>query len=814
MAAEHGLKRHVVNGAVEWHGPNPSGHGATHDGFILKEDGKAFERNGTTYSTRETAELFGIAPEQYAPEVEYRERQGHSRNGRASHSANGQHKASNPARPKAPAGSTSRPKAPAKRPKAPFQWERAHRFDYRDGGVILSQVGRCDAPGREKSISQRRPVDPACIDEASAGGWVYGLGAGTYNARGADFYPIKPGEEPEPGARDFPEARRVLYRRADVLDAATVHVCEGEKAADALNDALAQAGLYGPHVATTNPHGAGQWTGERGESYSADLAGKRVVFHPDNDTQGEQHLATACPSIARQAARLQVLRQPELPEKGDVADFLDAGGTVEELLELADAAPEWEAPAPTDEATGDEPGETLKAPRFQTFTLKQMGAMPRPQWLVRGLLVENTASMLSGDSGTFKSFTALEMALCVATGRDFHGREVKQGPVVYVAAEGFYTAFERAQAWAQVRGCELPANIYFLPVPVNVAEIDTAQAFADEIAELSPVLVILDTLSQCATGLNENSNDEMALFMGGMMRLGRELGAHVMALHHNAKGTGAMRGAGAIKNNADAQISMEKPEGDEQNTVFVRCEKQRGKPFEPFTLRGYEVELQGEVDEHGDPISSLVFEPCGDAITARKHPSTKRADRTRASLLEVFDALEASSECSERGGVKAGEWLGAAEEASPPICSPSSFFRCREKLEDEHVIEQCGRHNGSPLYRRCFATPSTPTTPIEANESSGSDGPKPDTPVLPVLPPPLRGGSTGSTGVDGEKIGVGVGTQSTQASTEKPSQRDAAPVEEPTPRKKAGARSKANAAEAEAGYANATPRAHSEEARR
>ena len=53
------------------------------------------------------------------------------------------------------------------------------------------------------------------------------------------------------------------------------------------------AGLYGEHVATTNPQGAGKWR----EESSTDLEGKRVVFHPDNDAEGEKHTATACPSI-------------------------------------------------------------------------------------------------------------------------------------------------------------------------------------------------------------------------------------------------------------------------------------------------------------------------------------------------------------------------------------------------------------------------------------------------------------------------------------------------------------------------------------
>jgi hypothetical protein len=356
---------------------------------------------------------------------------------------------------------------------------------------------------------------------------------------------------------------------------------------------------------------------------------------------------------------------------------------------------------------------TLSAGQYQTFTFKDMARLPRQQWLIRKLLVEKTASILSADSGSFKSFIALEMALCIALGVPFHGFEVKQGAAVYIAPEGFYTLLDRATAWAQHHDCELPENFHILKVPVNVSDPAIVAAFAAQIESHSPALVVLDTLSQCAIGLNENANNEMALFVGGMMALGHRIGAHVMALHHNSKGTGAFRGAGAIKANADAHISMDRPEGDETNTVFVRCEKQRGRDFEPFALRGREVELP-YVDEFGDAITSLVFELCGDAVTPKseKHPNAKRADKTRAALMEVFD--QSAIDGADYGGVKVGFWKEKVEETEPLICEERTFWKYRKALEDDGTIEQCGSHNNSPLFRRktpvSLSTATTATT--------------------------------------------------------------------------------------------------------
>ena len=136
--------------------------------------------------------------------------------------------------------------------------------------------------------------------------------------------------------------RRVLYRLPDVLAAAkdgrTIYIVEGEKDADA----LATFGL----AATCNPGGAGKWQ----DSYSETLRGARVVVLPDNDDAGRQHAEQVARSLYGVAAEVRVLALPGLPPKGDVSDWLQAGGTLEELTRLAAQTPVW---TPTLEATED-----------------------------------------------------------------------------------------------------------------------------------------------------------------------------------------------------------------------------------------------------------------------------------------------------------------------------------------------------------------------------------------------------------------------------------------------------------------------------
>ncbi len=62
--------------------------------------------------------------------------------------------------------------------------------------------------------------------------------------------------------------------------------------------------------------------------------------------------------------------------------------------------------------------------RFRLVTPQGMKQLPRPEWQVDGVLHRNTLALLAGPEGTFKSFVALDLALSIAGGRPWQGREV------------------------------------------------------------------------------------------------------------------------------------------------------------------------------------------------------------------------------------------------------------------------------------------------------------------------------------------------------------------------------------------------------
>ncbi|MDI3462768.1 MAG: hypothetical protein OJF50_001589 [Nitrospira sp.] len=104
---------------------------------------------------------------------------------------------------------------------------------------------------------------------------------------------------------------------------------EGEKACEA----AVKAGLLGDHTTTLS--------GAKNPHYTdfSPLKGHDVVICCDNDASGEEY-AQKCVRLCHQAGAksVRVLLLPGLPPKGDVVEWLDAGGTAEQFAALIEQA--------------------------------------------------------------------------------------------------------------------------------------------------------------------------------------------------------------------------------------------------------------------------------------------------------------------------------------------------------------------------------------------------------------------------------------------------------------------------------------------
>lgn len=164
------------------------------------------------------------------------------------------------------------------------------KYDYTDeSGKLLYQVLRYYG----KDFKQRRPSDD--------GGWVWSI-------KNIEWVP---------------------FQLPKVVKADFVGITEGEK--DALT--LERIGIVG----TCNNGGAEKFRPELAKWF----AGKSVAIFPDNDDKGRSHALVVAGILSPVAKTVKIVELPNLPLKGDVTDYVNKGGTVEDLRELWKRAQPW-----------------------------------------------------------------------------------------------------------------------------------------------------------------------------------------------------------------------------------------------------------------------------------------------------------------------------------------------------------------------------------------------------------------------------------------------------------------------------------------
>ena len=135
-----------------------------------------------------------------------------------------------------------------------------------------------------------------------------------------------------------------------------------------------------------------------------------------------------------------------------------------------------------------------------------------PQWLISDVLEQDTLAIIFGASGTYKTFVAIDMALSVATGKDHHGRFVKQGAVAYIAGEGNHGFGRRTQAWSIHHGVDLK-GVPFLKstsaITLSDESIEEITSEMDAAQELYGKLdlICLDTLDRTIDGVEDDNSD-------------------------------------------------------------------------------------------------------------------------------------------------------------------------------------------------------------------------------------------------------------------------------------------------------------------
>jgi len=252
-----------------------------------------------------------------------------------------------------------------------------------------------------------------------------------------------------------------------------------------------------------------------------------------------------------------------------------------------------------------------------------MASISKPDWLIKGILERGSMNLLFGESGAGKSLFAMDWAFCAANGENWHGHKVKEElKTLYILGEGFRGASMRFKALSQKYSLT-PKNIRLSRRSINLLDNREADEIIKIVTELDfiPDIIIIDTLHRNMVG-DENSSEDMAMYIKSIELLARRLNSAVVTVHHSGHGDkGRSRGSSSIKAAMDAEFCVTK-NGD---GITFSCTKSKDFGFGnemSFVIK--EVELDGEVfyDEDDDKqITSVYLEYMGVAKDESKLPA-------------------------------------------------------------------------------------------------------------------------------------------------------------------------------------------------
>src|ERR1035437_1266811 len=291
-------------------------------------------------------------------------------------------------------------------------------------------------------------------------------------------------------------------------------------------------------------------------------------------------------------------------------------------------------------------GEKVVAPRQRLIPIpwSEIHGLPRREPIVGGLLDRAAMSVVYGGSNTGKTFFALDLSANIALDREWRGRKVRHGAVVYIAAEGGLGIEERLTAYRlhhDVQAAGVP--LYVIPEPIDLCSSDADVTLLlkrlDDLPKAPTIeMIVVDTLSRALAGGNENSPDDMGAFVRHCDRLRAECRAHVMIIHHAGKDEGrGARGHSLLRAATDTEIEVTKNEASGIATAEVvkQWERPRGAKFS-FALEPLDV---GQDDEGATVTSCIVVVTDRPAETAKKANLPKAAVIALKALAEAVDEL-------------------------------------------------------------------------------------------------------------------------------------------------------------------------------
>jgi len=206
--------------------------------------------------------------------------------------------------------------------------------------------------------------------------------------------------------------------------------------------------------------------------------------------------------------------------------------------------------------------------------------LPQPPicYLVEGFISQGSVTMVTGEAGDGKTWSLLDLGVCVAGGIPWIGDyQTKQGNVLFIDEESGLTRFNlRLKKVMSGHGVDGSLPLYFTSLSLfDLTKKGDLQELDKLVKQFNISLVIIDALMDVTPGADENLVKDIAPVMAGLRTIAENNKVAIVLIHHNNK-RGNYRGTTALKGAVDNLISISKSDS------YVTFKSEKTRDTEPF----------------------------------------------------------------------------------------------------------------------------------------------------------------------------------------------------------------------------------------